>query len=299
MRPEFKEVFPCFGVDVERPTPAMIVPRRGSNMFAVLGGEGVSVTTDARNLHLKEINRAARDANPDIIKLSALLSDAEKTSAALRHDARIFSVTGSELRGGAKGGAITARLGKETAVLRAVVLDEKVVNIAIRELYSIGPDGKLARHSKNDHNIAALVEIMNLIWRPQTNITFKATKTDFFPVQEVIPESINIQEYKDKLAAGKGGEKYAMFFVAVAASRKVSSSARMDLAHGWTDIKSGVAIIGDIANRSTMAHEAGHLLGQEGHPPANKTHLLQDGGPGIGLGKIPFDKAIGLFNAKY
>ena len=67
-----------------------------------------------------------------------------------------------------------------------------------------------------------------------------------------------------------------------------------DQPNGRTMVESGFALISDKRGRTTMAHEAGHLIGGHGHTSetGSPEMLMRDGGAGW---KIPLDLTMQRF----
>jgi hypothetical protein len=320
MPAKFQEVFANFGVDEEMTPTRVIVPLKGANMVAVTGGSDLKVlpAKGSRGVRLKKLDQVVV---PPILAQNEFLSVAKTSTRPLPRDAQIFEVFGDQLVG-YDGVKLEAWRGnKVEATARAVVLQKRTVKIAMREVMYRDSSGALSRHSNVQHDVPKLLKTMNLIWQPQANIVFEHVNGDPVKFEDgaaiakaigstaqsvPLPEKVNIDEFAEMFKERKAkGADFTLFFVKEAIKRQRGRpGAAIDPARGWAHTEFGFALIGDNAGVSTPAHEAGHLLGYNGHTSAEvaavkKWLLMNIGGPSTGIGKVPFGDAVGIFNTEY
>jgi hypothetical protein len=300
MAAKFLEAFANHGVDETATAPGMIVPFQGSNIVTLTGGKGIQPVLDKTgHVKIAEINRT-------IFSVFSVMSDAEPSTVPVPADARIFRIDGH------LPGKTDLVAGKATLAVR--VLKPRSVKIAIRPVQVRDKNGSVVFHSKRKFDIPELVQKMNQIWTVQANVVFKLVSADpIFVDDEVaiakaldlkaerapLPELVNMADFVKMFDGFKDQSAEMTFFLfGKVGDRPVGGRGPGVPVDGITIRSiSPIAFISDLRNESTMAHEAGHLLGYSGHvDPPNARHLMNDGGPGFGLGKILFRDVVQKFN---
>jgi hypothetical protein len=298
MPAKFLETFANHGVDETITPPGMIVPLHGSNFVALTGGKGLRPVLDAKIKHIKII-----EVNQAIFSAARLMSDVEPAAVPLPADARIFQIDGDLP---VKTGVIAGN-----ARLTVRVLKRRLVKIAIRPVQVRDKNGTVVFHSQRKFDIQELVKAMNQIWTVQANVVFELVSADPILVEDQVaiakamdlkakgaplPEVVNIIDFV-KMFDGFRDQKAEMTFFLF--GKVVDQPKLQGVPVDGATIRSisPIAFISDLRNVSTMAHEAGHLLGYSGHvKPPNARQLMNEGGPGVGLGKIPFNDLATKFN---
>lgn len=301
MPAKFLEAFANHGVDETVTPPGMIVPLHGSNMVALTGGDGLHPVLDAKIKHIKII-----EVNQAIFNVFSLMSDAEPAVVPLPADARIFQIDG-HLPGNTDVIAGHARL-------TVRILKQRLVKIAIKPVQVRDKNGSVVLHAQRKFDIPKLVEAMNQIWTVQANVVFKLVSADPILVADEVaiakamdlkaesaplPEVVNMVDFVKMFDGFKDQNAEMTFFLfGKVVDRPRGAKGQGDPVDGATiRSTSPIAFISDLRTNSTMAHEAGHLLGYSGHvDPPNARQLMNEGGPGVGLGKILFNDVVQKFN---
>jgi hypothetical protein len=249
------------------------------------------------NIRIAEVGRA-------ILNVLTLFEDFEPAAVPLPADSRIFEIDGklpgeSDVKAG-------------NAKLHVVVLKGRLVKIAIRPVQVRDDNGQVVAHAEGKFDIPALVATMNQIWTVQSNVVFELVSADPILVADEVaiaramdlkaeraklPREVNMVDFaamfdgfRDKKA------DFTFFLVHRVLDRKKGESGHGLTVTGASSRLFPVSLIGDDMNVSTIAHEAGHLLGFKGHSDTGPRMLMNEGGPGVGLGKIPLSWAKS-FNA--
>jgi hypothetical protein len=325
----FYEVLRCQGVDEGANPPTMVVGFGKTSVVALADGEGFSVASSHAGVKVTEfrdptflisiangIHNLLMQPGVDK-KLQDNLSPDTVYSG--RGATRYFSVFGKGLVG-PPGTTIDAKSkGKsnnENATLRVVVVKEKKINLAICNLkVSDGqPGAGYVDHAKRPSVPANDVANMNAIWTPQSNISFSLISSDPLIIDdrlestrselrkafglnpdtvpqigEVIDPNKLVDLFKARL------QKSAEFTIVVA--RKAIDRSKNDV-NGITISSGAFAVVTDLREFTTMAHEAGHYIGghaskdgwvPQHHDTTNYRMLMRDGGAGY---KIPFTFAM-------
>jgi hypothetical protein len=334
----FREVFKCIGVDeLASPDAAMIVPVRGSNIVALIDGQALRVAPDRQLVKIEELQgdflNTARKVMHDT--LASLPAEFAQANAALSPElwkgpARFFAIrgTGRVDAGGvtvqAKGGARNAK----TARLQVVVADQLVFKLAIRALQVRDQAGNLTFHGNKPGDAKKELEVINAVWKPQTNIAFELVSSTPViidlgdkSVRDALAKaygSSSVDTLSDRLHAEKlkdvfvglteeverrEGKKADFTLFKVKHVLWGASNSNPNSADGFTVRAGRYAFVADTRSTTTLAHETGHFLagpngwGDKDHHvphPYDKgiTLLMRDGGAGW---KIPFKDAVGKF----
>jgi hypothetical protein len=299
MPAKFLEAFANHGVDETATPPGMIVPLKGSNMVALTGGDGLRPVLDAKIKHIKmtEVDQA---------KFNSLMADAEPAARPLPADARIFQIDGT------LPGKTDVKAGHATLTVR--VLKQRPVKIAVRPVQVRDKSGNVVFHAQRKFDIPKLVEAMNQIWTVQANVVFELVSADPILVADEVavakaldlkaeraplPEVVNMVDFVEMFDGLKDQNAEMTFFLFGKVVDRPRGAKGQGVPVDGATIRSisPIAFISDLRTDSTMAHEAGHLLGYSGHvDPPNARQLMNEGGPGVGLGKIPFNDVVQKFN---
>jgi hypothetical protein len=245
------------------------------------------------------------------------------TTRPLPNDARNFEIRGKALGGGPRGTEVNAvdERGVPKATLIIVVLQQRKVKIAVRELQVLDDSGGKVFHAGRRFDIPKLVHNMNLIWAPQANIVFDLVSSNPVLVDDEkaiakamglkadrakLPELVNTLDFDDMFAKLKEPKAEWTFFIVRRVVQRMHDhpNAAIEPALGATALDHGIVWLGADMDFSTMAHEAGHALGHPGHTERDPKHpdprpLMNNGGPGIGVGKIFFRDVVQIFNKGY
>lgn len=114
-----------------------------------------------------------------------------------------------------------------------------------------------------------------------------------------LPEKVGFSDFKQMFKALAHPKADITFFLVkqVVHRDPTGSGHNFTEVDGASDDKLSIAMISNSRNQSTMAHEAGHILmHMEGHLSPDKKLLMQNAGPGEGVGKIPFDHVVDKIN---
>ena len=295
MPAKFLEPFANHGVDETINPPSMIVPLHGSNLVALTGGNGLRPVQDSKIKHLKitEVNLAVFTVTRSMLGFEAAV-------VPLPADVRIFEI-GSDL-------PATTDVIAGNARLTVRVLKQRLVKIAIRPVQVRDKNGTVVFHSQRKFDIPdipELVKAMNQIWTVQANVVFELVSADPILVKdEAVAKALDLKAERAPLPEvvvmidfvkmfdgfkDRNAEMTFFLFGKVGLQTK-GAKGQAVLVDGLTISSiSPIAFISDLRTDSTMAHEAGHLLGYVGHvDPANARQLMNLGGPGDGRGKILF-----------
>jgi hypothetical protein len=303
----FREIWDDFGVDEGAPLgkAKIIVPfRKGANIVALVGAPDVTPVVDKhKNVKFTEFKKTELSA-----KVKDLLHKPPGEARVLDGDARYFLVTGPDKGGGSDGTVVKAG----SAELRAMVLEQRIVKVAIRHVEVPGPGGKPVNHSKLPLETDILLAQMNAIWLPQANVLFSLVPSapifvDKAKVAEALgkdqsyelPENVDISRFRNLFANNVQAGADLTFFLLrkVSQSDPKTTSYRGDLDRvvGVTSRENKFALISDNRSKSTMAHEAGHFRGSGHTESRDEKLLMRDGGAGT---KLPWEAARDL-NGKY
>jgi len=302
MPAKFCEAFANHGVDETATPPGMIVPLPGSNLVALTGGDGHRPVPDVKNIKIAEVDRG------NFLVLS-FMSDAELTGVPLAADSRIFEIKGLQP------GETHVKAGDAKLTVR--VLTPKPVKITVRPVQVRDEGRNVVFHAKLKFDIPKLVKTMNQIWTPQANVVFKLVSADPILVDEVaiakamhssaaraqLPEVVTIADFIELFDGLKDPKADFTFFLLNHVAERSEHGKPLLKVRGATMAQiSPIALIADERKDFTMAHEAGHLLGQTEHADpeneANAKKLMREGGPKIGMGKIPFNDVRNKFRPK-
>ena len=166
----FHEFFSTFGVD-EGTKASMIVPFHGSNVVALSGGQNLKVVPK------RDVVRAVKLGPSDIkqyIVQANQLGAATRGGGTLAEGWSLYAIHGDKL-GGHDGAVINAVTdsGKVEASIQATILSRKTIKIAMRPVKVKDAKGDWLVHSQAKFDFGQLVQQMNQIWIPQSNIEFK------------------------------------------------------------------------------------------------------------------------------
>jgi hypothetical protein len=204
---------------------------------------------------------------------------------------------------------------KDDTSLRVVVLKDKHIKLGIRNLKVPDGNGAMVEHATKPSAPEKDVAAINAIWTPQANIIFDLVNkdplflddTDEKTQQELakalgttpgyvpkIGEIVDPNKLVNMIASRNKTE--ADFTIIVV--RKAVDLAK-SVVNGITIPAGRFAMVTDLRDMTTMAHEAGHFIGGHGGQAgwvdepdwwgADSRMLMRGGGAGF---KIPFDFAI-------
>jgi hypothetical protein len=312
----FHEIVGNNGVDEDTFPPKIIVPHPGANFVALTGGKGLRPEP---NMHIKIV-----EIDAEQVPLSFLIEQAlgivqnalgqKNPINPLAGNVRIFRIESTHIHTGSHGTdfkALNSR-GRAEATLHVTFLNQRVVKIAVRPVQVRRDDGRIDFHADFRGDIQDLVDTMNLIWTAQANVHFDLVSAEAKLVDDgaAISKALDLKAESAPLPQVVDMKKFGTMFANFKHSRADFTYFLVHRAadgqkpvEGVTDPSLGISLIGDDMSPSTMAHEAGHLLGAVGHkpsPPKGPNRLLMnEGGPGVGLGKIPFNDVVQMFNKNF
>jgi hypothetical protein len=196
-------------------------------------------------------------------------------------------------------------------MLQVVVVEEKPIKLAIRNLRVFDPDsGGLVDHPKRPSDGSEDQIDMNAVWIPQANISFSLVSTDPLVIDDRDPatqkelaealglssvdaahisEVINPRKLVNVIT--KRNKTSADFTILVA--RKAIDLG--DIVDGVTIPAGRFAVVTDLRDITTMAHEAGHFIGghtssggwidePDNYSKGNIRLLMRGGGAGFKIG---------------
>jgi hypothetical protein len=195
---KFYEVYRCVGVDEAANPPAVLLGFNRTVLVALADGDGFTVksrhpnvmvteVTDPRELIARRNDRHKALMQPGVDpKLRAALTPDIVISR--RGPTRYFIVYGKGLVGppptfieAISGGRST----KDDAKLQVVVVEEKAIKLAIRNLRVFDADaGGLVDHAKQPSDPSDDTVAMNAVWTPQANIVFNLVSADPLVIDE-------------------------------------------------------------------------------------------------------------------
>jgi hypothetical protein len=309
MSAKFREVFGNSGVD----KGGMMVPLNGSNLVALVDGKNLKVFASSPGIKITEIAPHKLRA---ILSENDLLAKTDTNTLPLPNDARIFVVTGTSLMG-YRGATITAKgaSARDADInLPVVILGKKTVKISIRPVQIRGDDGQAVFHSKKLFDTQTLKDQMDIIWKPQANIVFELVSTDSVMIDDQrriaqalglntldaapLPDGVDLAHLKSIFVEKKDPKADITFFLVKRVIDRTTATAgggAKDV-EGLSDSSVGIALIGDSRTTSTMAHEAGHIIGKIDHLETDGVNLMQNFGPGHGSGKLYVTDVVHFFN---
>jgi hypothetical protein len=280
----FRELLRCVGVDEE--ASGMVVPVGGTNLVLLdtAGGKELSVISNHPAVEVGEIDgtairRKLIDTNIEVQQPDVdpqFTAEMLPTSMFWYDKPRFFEIRGT-VPVGFPGASIQAWAGRrlETS-LTAVVLDEKKVKIAIRNVQIADGNGRPTFQTSKPVDANKEKANMDAVWQRQANITFDLISTDpvFIndkdpttraklgrafgmnePDNAVFPAEIDVITLESFFADLKVPGALLTFFVVDKLKGGASGSTR----------SSGVIFIsGSQKRQTTFAHEAGHFFRDSG-----------------------------------
>ena len=321
----FQEILRCNGVDqTAAPHPGMVVPFKGENQVVLETG-GMPLQVQPSPLNLQEFDgfeltsRMLQGVKEELSKPGV---DPQQRDAFMPvtgwQKPRFFRVLGT-IKTGFPGTLVTVvppplgkgRMPTAAAALQVAVVDRLVIKVAIRNVRARDAQGIMRYHATRPCVAAAEVDLMNAIWRPQTNMVFELVPSTDLDVDATNPktqEELRLAYgmkssptfapgstvWADKNSAWFARHRvpgtHMTFFVV----HKLHSGG--DPVYGKGGItpngtmnrQLGVSFISDSRLPSTFAHEAGHFVGDMSHEGTDITLLMRGEGSGY---KIPFDLA--------
>jgi hypothetical protein len=333
----FREVLAAYGVDEDVKdvkVPALMVPLHGNNVVALDGAP------DLKIVPVKDPKGALKIVKIDKGQLAQFIAGASKLSPiarevkALSKDAAYFRITGSNLSGlsGVVLNAVDAKSGKDAgAQIKAVVLGQKVIKIAIREVQTSEGKQGWVNHGKKTFKPEVLRDQMNAVWLPQSNIQFDLVSTDPLQIKEEeladalkrngysrsdFLNFVHVEAFEPLFSKHSVNERnhFSIFHVKSVFTRPLNKKGPGSYPAGATPDKAHFCLVGDnmehdpareAKNIPTIpgivpAHEAGHfMIGMPGHPDSTHDRLMVDGGPTVGFGKVTVELTVGSMNDKY
>lgn len=329
----FREMWKWSGVDEAMTgASAMIVPFGGSNFVQLESGRGLVLrvksdgkSSKADKIRIVDVEDASKQGDLGKRRRAQL---ALRTEFNLANGRRTFEIHGRQTAGiqGVEVEAYNPVKKSVDARLRVVVLRARPVTVSLRVVHVMDESGKPAPHSKLKFEPDRLLEYLNLILTPQTNIvvslglTTPATLLDEARIAKALdlkaakarlPELVSFDRFKDLLAEQKDPDADCTIFL----MRKVGSglnqngSVREEVS-GRMDSNLKIGMVADEADKffyaRTLAHELGHFLGRSvqsdktyrGFPDlrSDADKLMQQGGSGW---KIPVEHCVNHFNKTY
>ena len=321
----FLEILRCHGVDeTETPYPGMIVPLGGENQV-VLETSGMNLDVQKPSLDVYEYDgqelttRMLKDLQDALSRPDVDLQerDAYLPSIAWQKP-RFFRVLGT-IKTGFPGTFIRVapkgmhgrRTSSTGATLQVAVVDRLVIKVAIRNVRARDQRGNMRYHAKRPCDPAKEVALMNAIWTPQTNILFELVPSTDLNVDHddpttregltkayglKIPATFYAESkiWSDKnsgwFAQHKVRGTHMTFFVVhmIHWGGDPEYGKGGYVANGTMNRELGVSFISDIRLPGTIAHEAGHYVGDMDHDGENHKELMWGSGAGF---KIPFKTA--------
>lgn len=327
----FREVFATFGVDGDLTPPAMMVPLHGYNLVALEGGQDLSVIPERDNLKVEKLDQSKLAQQ---MVLANHQSAKARGSRLLSDDARFFRISGAKTVGlkGTLLKAVSPQTPKKVeASLLAVVLGERLINIAIRAVKTRDDKGNWVPHAKIEFDSQALCDQMNSIWTPQSNVKFKLVSSEPLLIEEkelaeelnrtklskaTFLDEVHIEAF-DPLFRRHQIDKadFTIFMVKSILCRPLDHpNLRGTHPAGATPAKSSFCLVCDkmasdpvreARHLATIpgtvpAHEAGHFMGLDNHViDQSSTMLMVEGGPIAGFGKVTLDQTTRIFNKNY
>jgi hypothetical protein len=333
MPAEFHEVLATYGVDDDGDPPGMIVPVNGANLVALEGGANLNVVPERDIVTVQKL--APAELSRALVQLNHAMRWV-RGGRALRDDAVVFSVKAQRTGGadGTKLWAVDSRGRKVGNNFKAVVLGNRQVKIAIQPVKVRDDAGNWVFHAAKQFDAKELRDQMNMIWTPQANVVFDLVSSDPCQIEEkelaealkkagvqksAFLEAVHIQAFAGLFVGKRHPDAHLTFFPVKSILDKELSSPNAPTAYPagatWAPKGEQFTLVCDQMALDrvrqsrgqpsipgmVLAHEAGHFLGQEKHSlGANAPIMLMvHGGPIDGFGKIPFDKAVNVFNKKY
>jgi hypothetical protein len=314
----FRELLRCVGVDEE--ASGVVVPIGGTNLVLLdtEGGKPLEVISTHPAIEVKEIDGTAIrskliDSNIEVQQpdVDPQLTAAMLPTSMFWYDKpRFFEIRGTRVPVGFPGASIQAwgagqKRRLETSLM-AVVLDEKKVKIAIRNVQIADGNGRPTFQTSKPVDANKEKANMDAVWQRQANITFDLISTDpvFIndkdpttraklgrafgmnePDNAVFPAEIDVITLESFFAELKVPGALLTFFVVDKLKGGTSGSTR----------SSGVIFIsGSQKRQTTFAHEAGHFFRNSGangswnnpghtynpDKDQDKRELMRDGGAG-------------------
>jgi hypothetical protein len=331
MAVSFREVFSAFGVDADGEKPRMMVPLHGTNLVALEGDPDLVLSPGRDNIKVQKLEKGKL---PQALATAQHIATSNREKRLLGKDATVFQVYGTDRAGGFDGvplNAVNPKTPKKIEKTIAVnVLGEKPISIAIRAVQIRGDDGKWVPHGKVTFDPQVLRDQMNMVWIPQANVKFSLVSTDPLRIDDkeladelkrtgiskaAFLDQVHLQAF-DPLFRRHKTEKadFTIFIVKSILDRDLSAHKGGDEPAGATPPKSGFCLICDRMASDKVreakkqasipgivpAHEAGHFLGLDNHPAgAPDEMLMREGGPTVGVGRIPVERTLRVFNGKY
>jgi hypothetical protein len=325
----FFEVFRCQGVDELANPPAMVVGFGKTSVVALADGEGFSVKSRHAGVRVTELldPRPLLTIRNDIHNMLMQPGVDRQVREELTPDliisargaTRYFNVFGHGLVG-PPATAIDAKSGGKSkggdATIRVVVVKEKTIKLAIRNLkVSDGRSGGgLVDHATRPSVPAIDVATMNIVWTPQSNITFDLVSSDPLVIDDRLeptrnelrkalglrPDSVpqigEVIEPSKLVDVIKARNQTSAEFTIIVVGRAIDSD--KGNVNGITIPAGAFAVVTDFREFNTMAHETGHYIGghatkngwEDQHHNTTDIRMLMRGG-GAGL-RIPFDFAM-------
>jgi hypothetical protein len=317
---QFDEVWPNSGVDAV--AEAMIVPFGGSNIVQILGSSGLRLFPDGPILGIKELDSRALAMDKVLVySVPTLIMAAEDPGsvAALQLKiagvidqqlaSRVFAMSGKAIGRTKVYVAKGPKAGPGDPSLQVAVLKRKTVKLSIRPVFvSRDKQGNPIFHCEKNFDTKVLLDRINAIWTPQTNIVFKLTSSDPAPMDDevaiakalkgpsaraTLPKVVPFDDFKDMFKKLRDKEtpkpNFTIFLV-----HQISDN--FGNVFGASDVPGGFALVSDDGrdeDMKAMAHEIGHLFGK-GDDNRDEDLLMC---PGDGDGKkIPFKDTIEIFN---
>jgi hypothetical protein len=323
MAAAFREIWSNWGVDeAANGAPGIIVPLRRSNLVQLVDGKNLNLFPSSKTITFKEHDKRALldKVAAENMLIAALAPEAAMaammagTAKVMVADTRVFEISGSARVGlGAKIDAKAPGASRAAATLNVLVLEEKPVKVAIRQVRTGGTAANPTFHSKLSFDPKRLLAEMNALWKPQANVVFSLVpstpaEVDEAEVAKLLGSQASTAPLPRDVDMSKLWPAFAKLHVPKADMTMFlveRASANTDKVLGAAKPQAKIALVGDNRSERTMAHEAGHILGSfsgpagwadYGHQGTDPRLLMRAGGAAW---KIPFEHVKSYFNTRY
>jgi len=180
MATRFRQISSLDGVDEGAgPNDAgIVVPVGGSNLVSLEDGQHLSVrSVDSGRKLIHEIKEIAA---ADLAKVKGDVKARLSAAASMLNSGarRLFIASGSS--GGGAVSAINLSSGKAEAKLQVVVMKPKPIVVSLRQIqiFKDAAHKDVITSAQDKFDPQAMLDHMNAVWTPQTNISFTLGKTD-------------------------------------------------------------------------------------------------------------------------
>jgi hypothetical protein len=273
MGARFRQISTLDGVD-EGTGPldaGIVVPVGGLNLVYLQDGQHLLVGSDhPAKVAVTEITDVTShdligflaDLRTNIAVVVAMTSSGAK---------RLFRVSGKLITGshGTFINAMSRKTGNLEARLKVVLMRPKPMKVSLRQIQVYKDDAMkdMVLSSKIKFDPQAMLDHMNSVYGPQTNITFALARTDPVLIPTLVvgaegPSRINAAHTAALTSAKDPDADLTIFFSLSAFDPPVRSHTPWLFGkNGYTNAKEGFCVVADSRLEYTVEHEAGHFLG--------------------------------------